>query len=464
VIQCDTPNACSDALLLCPASFDCLVACVGFHSCQRALIGGPKGADFELFCDGEASCVNGEFGSERAKDVTIHARALEAASGPQTVIDCGRGVCTLHFPGESAGFMATIRTNFAMAVFCDGTYANCPGNFVLPGAVLPTPSPTQPNVPAPSPVNVQPNVPIVSLPTPSPTNLNMGCKEGVGSPECVGSEVWDVTLCRCVCPHNTNSVAVCASLGKVLRGCQCECAESCPVGTWESLHCECVPDGQTGPGPVIPAVTQPVQPMIPAVTAPAAIITLAPIVIAKTTCSPPLGGCVGTNARRSKALAQTSLYFDYDLCRCECGLSVCPGMSSVDVTTCECVCPLTEGECAAVGQELDATECACKEKTGAVTVASGGGGGGGSTHCCLTMILDYTPWAGVCWKHTSEGSCDADAYRRCVWEPTHCLEEPVVNTLDVTKPCSFTSAQCEVDADCCSEECMMLIPGYSMCK
>lgn len=395
--------------------------------------------------------MNGEFGSARAKDVTINARALEAASGAQTIIDCGRGVCTLHFPGESAGFMATIRTNFAMALFCDGSYAPCPGDFILPGAVLPTPSPTQPVIAA-SPVILPTPFPVI-LPTPSPTNLNRGCKEGVASPECVGSEMWDVTLCRCVCPPNADplspSVAVCASVGKVLRGCECECAEECPAGTWQSLRCECVPEGQTGTGPMIPAVPVPV---------PAPIVTAAPITVsvAQTTCSPPRGGCLGSGQ-----------YFDMDLCRCACGLSVCAGMSTVDANTCECVCPLTEKECATVGQTLDAMGCACKEKTNVLTMASGGGGGGsggGSTHCCLTMILDYTPWAGVCWKHTSEDSCGADAYRRCVWEPTHCLEEPVMNTLDLTKPCAFTSAQCEVDADCCSEECMVLIPGYSMCK
>jgi len=79
-----------------------------------------------------------------------------------------------------------------------------------------------------------------------------------------------------------------------------------------------------------------------------------------------------------------------------------------------------------------------------------------SPYCCLTAIDGFTPNNGRCWGHQDEASCEAlDSLgdNQCKWDPSECLPNPPVNSMDPSTPCLFRDSPCALDSDCCSEVC-----------
>jgi len=148
-------------------------------------------------------------------------------------------------------------------------------------------------------------------------------------------------------------------------------------------------------------------------------------------------------------------------CECECAQNPngeCTGdrLTLFDADSCSCVCPLdspTVAQCEAQNKVWRECGCECAGECG-VGLVQNAWCECEAKHCCLTLKLDYTPWAGICWKETTESGCDADPYRRCVWDPAFCLPSPPFNSLDNTRACKFANAVCTEHADCCSEFCV----------
>jgi len=155
-----------------------------------------------------------------------------------------------------------------------------------------------------------------------------------------------------------------------------------------------------------------------------------------------------------------------ETCECECaGSKECPsltksdspGMTVYDESTCSCVCPLDSPSvehCESMNQVWRDCGCECAEEC-AVGEVQNMWCECEAKHCCLTMKLEYTPWAGICWKETTESGCAADPYRRCVWDERFCLPSPPFNSLDYTRACKFVDDACTEHAECCSEFCVV---------
>lgn len=159
-----------------------------------------------------------------------------------------------------------------------------------------------------------------------------------------------------------------------------------------------------------------------------------------------------------------------ETCGCECANNpdeVCPGpgRTDFDAATCQCVCPAgtpTEAYCESMGMVWRDCACECPNECPAGQIQNVFCECE-AKHCCLTLKLDYTPWAGICWKETTEAGCDADPYRRCVWDERFCLPSPPFNSLDNTRACKFVDEPCSQHADCCSEFCVINTTGAGLC-
>lgn len=159
--------------------------------------------------------------------------------------------------------------------------------------------------------------------------------------------------------------------------------------------------------------------------------------------SPPCSGISESDCTESQV-------FNSVTCQCECPYT--PEAASCgnavlhkfNPLTCRCEldCPSnapTESDCTAMG--LLWRDCAC------VT----------TNHCCQTSIANYKMWAGYCWDETTEEGCNGEPNGRCIWNPTDCLSNSVMNGWSVAggsgPGCKFRDEACTRNAVCCSGVC-----------
>jgi len=203
VVECEGKDACKNAQIECPVASECIVNCGADDACTKAKVTGPRDAEFSIYCDGTASCTDIAVLSAEAGDVHYSCGGKDACKGSGSRINCGFGLCTLMFTGESSGDSAQINVNGARGLQCVGRYAPCPDNF--------------------EPL----------------------CSEA-DRLACKAPHTWNDVDCACECP--AYSVAACGYY-EVFNAATCECEQQCPPWSpdealcaslgWAWRDCEC---------------------------------------------------------------------------------------------------------------------------------------------------------------------------------------------------------------------------------